>query len=87
MEDYNDKLIKKYNINEDDFYNFNDTEHMEFFKDYHKFLEEVKKIQEKCELVSKYFFEMDKKLLGNSADERIISPFDDLIDYICLLFY
>ncbi len=47
MEDYNDKLIKKYNINEDDFYNFNDTEHMEFFKDYHKFLEEVKKIQEK----------------------------------------
>ena len=47
MEDYNDKLIKKYNINEDDFYNFNDTEHMEFFEDYHKFLEEVKKIQEK----------------------------------------
>ena len=44
--------------------------------------EDVKKIQEKCELVSKYFFEMDKKLLGNSADERIISPFDDLIDYI-----
>ena len=44
--------------------------------------EDVKKIQEKCELVSKYFFEMDKKLLGNSADERIISPFDDLINYI-----
>ena len=44
--------------------------------------EDVKKIQGKCELVSKYFFEMDKKLLGNSADERIISPFDDLIDYI-----
>ena len=47
MEDYNDKLIKKYNINEDDFYNFNDTENMNLFEDYHKFLEEVKKIQEK----------------------------------------
>ena len=30
MEDYNDKLIKKYNINEDDFYNFNDTENMNY---------------------------------------------------------
>ena len=47
MEDYNDKLIKKYNINEDDFYNFNDTENMNLFEDYHKFLEEVEKIQEK----------------------------------------
>ena len=47
MEDYNDKLIKKYNINEADFYNFNDTENMNLFEDYHKFLEEVKKIQEK----------------------------------------
>ena len=44
--------------------------------------EDIKRIQENCELVSKYFFEMDKKLLGKSADKRIISPFDDLVDYI-----
>ena len=44
--------------------------------------EDIKRIQENCELISKYFFEMDKKLLGKSADKRIISPFDDLVDYI-----
>jgi len=33
--------------------------------------EDIKRIQENCELVSKYFFEMDKKLLGKSAIKEL----------------
>ena len=47
MKDYNDILIEKYGIDEDKFYNFNDTENMNLFEDYHDFQDKVNSIQEK----------------------------------------
>ena len=47
MKDYNDILIEKYDLDEDEFYNFNDTENMNLFEDYHDFQDKVNSVQEK----------------------------------------
>ena len=44
--------------------------------------EDIKRIQENCELISKYFFLIDKKIFGKDAVKRIISPCEDLLEYI-----
>lgn len=44
--------------------------------------EDLQKKLKKCDLISKYFYQMDLKLIGTNAEKRIISPSWKLDDYI-----